>query len=121
MGQVCAGVDACAERFYVGEFHMKYLAHKKMDFHGWNEGQRIRFFQALSPVMDRYILKPIGAVLAHQQFTSLLATYRDCGAIHTWSASNMPFDGPFKQQPIFTQMKKLRSFTMSNQIIQNYG
>ena len=57
--------------FYVGEFHMKYLAHKKMDFDGWDEGQRIRFFQALSPVMDRYILKPIGAVLAHQHFTSL--------------------------------------------------
>lgn len=36
--------------FYVGEFHMKYLAHKKMDFHGWDEDQRIRFFKRSLPL-----------------------------------------------------------------------
>jgi len=57
--------------FNVSELHMVHFSHYKGDFKGWDERKRRSFLGKLCSIADKYILKPIGAMIPLEQFKIL--------------------------------------------------
>jgi len=62
---------AVLRRYGVAELHMKDFSHCQGEFKGWDEYKRRTFLKKLCPIVDKWILKPIGAMVPLEQFKIL--------------------------------------------------